>query len=336
MAVTKMSDVINTEVMAPMIEEKIAAQLKLTPYAKVDTTLVGVAGNTVTIPTWGYIGDAEDVGEDVEIDLVKLSKDSDEFTIKKAAKSVGISQEAVNSGYGDPIGTAGRQLGKAIAGKLDSDSLDAAYTGSVVYAPGTLAPIGYSGLVDANAKFLDEEDGIEKVIFIHPKQEASLLKDSAFTSADKFEAGVAVNGSIGKITGCWVKKSLKVKLIKFEANAAGSITIVSDETTETSTAKHLSTVQPYCAAVLAVGDKVNAAGTEYWLNPIIKMQPDSPETEYNEDEMPAITVFLKKDIQVDAEWLPRRQRHEITAAKYYGVALTNNSKVVLAKFSDPS
>lgn len=336
MAVTTMSNMIDPEVLKPMIEEKIAAQLKLTPYAKVDDTLVGVPGDTVTVPQWAYIGDAEDVAEGAEVDLTELTKSSTTFTIKKAMKAVGLTQEAINSGYGDPQGTAGRQIGKAIAGKVENDMLDAVYKGSVFYAPGTLAAIGYNGLVEAACTFLDEEDGVEKVLFIHPAQEATLLKDSAFTSADKFEAGVAVNGAIGKITGCWVKKSKRVKLIKYEKNNAGSITIVSDETTEESTKKHLSTIQPYCAAVLAVGDKVNAAAANYYLNPIIKMEPDSPETEYTEDELPAVTIFMKKGVQVDTEWKPRTQTHEITGAEYYGVALTNNSKVVLAKFADPS
>lgn len=70
----------------------------------------------------------------------------------------------------------------------------------------------------------------------------------------------------------------------------------------------------------------------YYLNPIIKMEPDSPETEYTEDELPALTIFLKKDTQVDHEWFPKKQRHDVTAAKYYGVALTNAAKVVIAKF----
>ena len=334
MAVTTMSNLINPEVLRPMIEEKIAAQLKLTPYAKVDTTLVGVPGDTVTVPKWAYIGDAEDVAEAAEVELTELTKTSTDFTIKKAMKAVGLTQEAVNSGYGDPIGTAGRQVGKAMAGKVEKDVLDALYTGSVFYAPVTLAAIGYNGLVEASCTFLDEEDGVEKVLFIHPAQEAALLKDSAFTSADKFEPGVAVNGSIGKITGCWVKKSARVKLIKYEKdNTSGTITIVDDETTETSTKLHLGSVQPNCAAVLAVGDKVSAASANYYLNPIVKMQPDSPETEETEDELPAVTIFLKKDTQVDSEWKPRTQTHEIVAAKYYGVALTNDSKVVLAKFA---
>ena len=66
--------------------------------------------------------------------------------------------------------------------------------------------------------------------------------------------------------------------------------------------------------------------------PIIKLEPASTDTEYAETELPAITIFLKKDTQVDHEWFPKTQTHDITAAKYYGVALTNAAKVVLATF----
>lgn len=124
-------------------------------------------------------------------------------------------------------------------------------------------------------------------MFISPKQETSLLKDPDFLSADKFTNGVAVNGAIGKIAGCWIKKSNKIKV------KSGVFT-----------------------------------------NPIIKLEPDSAETEYTEDELPALTIFLKKDTTVDAEWFPKKQQHDITACKYYGVALTNSAKVVLAKFKD--
>lgn len=332
MAVTKMANMINPEVMGPMIEAKIDALLKLTPYARVDRTLVGVPGDTKTVPSWNYIGDAEDVAEGEEVGLSTMTASTTTFTIKKAMKAVGITQEAVNSGLGNPIGQAEKQLAKAVAGKVDNDVLDAVYTGSNVYAASTLAAIAYGGVVDAIAKFEDEEDGIEKVMFINPAQEATLLKDSAFLSADKFTAGVALNGAIGKIAGAWVKKSKKVMLVKYEKNADGTITIVSESTAESATAKRLSTAQPNCKDKLAVGDKVNAASADYYLCPIIKLEPDSAETEYTEDELPAVTIFLKKDIQVDSEWLPKKQRTDVTAAKYYGVAKTNDAKIVLAKF----
>lgn len=328
MAVTKLNNLINPEVMGAMIGAKIDAQLKLTPYAKVDTTLVGVPGDTKTVPSWNYIGDAEDVAEGAEVGLSTLTASSTTFTIKKAMKAVGITQEAVNSGLGNPIAQAETQLAKAIAGKVDNDVLDAVYTGKNVYAASTLAAIAYGGLVDAIAKFEDEEDGIDKVLFIHPAQEATLLKDSDFLSADKFTAGVAVNGAIGKIAGAWVKKSKKVRLVSYEKdNATGTLDI-----SAANLAEYQAKVDP--SVELVAGDKVKAlaAASQYYLCPIIKLEPDSPETEYTEDELPAVTIFLKKDIQVDAEWLPKKQQTDVTAAKYYGVALTNSAKVVLAKF----
>lgn len=333
MATTKLNDIINPQVMGDMIEAKIPALCKFMPYAKLDTTLEGVPGDTKTVPSWNYIGDADDfdveaaADTDSEAPTSKLTAGFTTFTIGCILKAVSILQTAINSGLGDPIGQAETQLAKSIVGALDTKVVGAAYsaTGNMT-APSTLAVIGYAGIVDANAKFEDEEDGIEKVMFIHPKQEATILKDDDFRSADKFEAGVAVRGSIGKISGCWVKKSKKVRPItQIKDNASGTITI---------TKENLKENQKKTAEVLAVGDKVKAlaAGSQFYLNPIIKLEPDSAETEYTEAELPAITIFLKKNTQVDHEWFPKKQRHDITASKYAGVALTNASKVVLAKF----
>ena len=285
MAVTMMNNMINPQVMGDMITAKIEALAKITPYAKVDTTLQGVPGDTKTVPSWNYIGDAEDVAEGAEVGLAQMTAASTTFTIKKAMKAVGITQEAVNSGLGNPIGQAESQLAKSIVGKVDNDVLEAALKSTNVHD--TAAVIGYAGIVDAVTKFEDEEDGVEKVMFISPKQEATLLKDPDFLSADKFQAGVAVNGAIGKIAGCWIKKSNKIK-----------------------------------------------AKSSVYTCPIIKLEPDSAETEYTEDELPALTIFLKKDTTVDAEWFPKKQQTDITACKYYGVALTNAAKVVLAKFTE--
>lgn len=334
MAVTKLENMVNPEVMGDMIEAKIEAQLKLTPFAKLDTSLVGVAGDTKTIPSWNYVGDAVEVAEGEEVELSEMTSTTAQFTIKKVMKSIGLTDESILSGLGNPVGQAEKQLGKSIAGKVETDVLEATYGGKIIYAPSTLAAISYAGIVGAVSQFEDEEDGIEKVMFIHPTQEAALLLDTQFISADKFTAGVAVNGSIGKVAGCWVKKSARVRHIEFEKAADGSITIIAEDGTESSTAKKLSSVQKFCASALKVGDKVNSltAANQYYLNPIIKMEADSPETEYTEDELPAVTILLKRDTKVTDEYKARKETHEITASKHYGVALTNGSKVVLAKF----
>lgn len=283
---TKLANIINPQVMGQMINAKIEALLKLTPYAKVDTTLVGVPGDTKTIPCWKYIGDAEDVAEGAEVGLSQLTASSTTFKIKKAMKAVAITEEARLSGLGNPIGQAESQLAKAIAGKVDNDLLTEVLKSKNI-VDNSSAVIGYNGVVDAVTKFEDEEDGIEKVMFISPKQEASLLKDPMFLSADKFEAGVAVKGSIGKIAGCWIKKSNKIK-----------------------------------------------ASSGVFTNPIIKLEADNAETEYTDDELPALTIFLKKDTQTTSDFKQRTQLTEIVSSKYYGVALTNEAKVVLAKFKE--
>lgn len=289
MSVTKMEHVINPEVMGPMIDAKIEALLKFTPYAKVDTTLEGVPGDTKTVPSWNYVGDAEDFDVEAgnEMETTNLTASSATFTIKCAGKSISIYQTAINSGLGNPVGQAESQLAKAVAGKIDSDVVAAAYTSKVTVGDATTV-LNYNSIVDCVTKFEDEEDGIEKVMFIHPKQEAQLLKDDDFKSADKFDKSVIVKGAIGKIGSCWIKKSKKVKL--------------------------------------------NDEGTAY-LCPIIKMEPDSAETEYTEDELAAITIFIKKRSQLDHEWLPKHQRHDLTIAEYYGVALTNEAKVVIGTFA---
>lgn len=324
--VTKIQNMINPEVMGDMLNAKIEAQLKLTPYAKVDTTLQGVPGDTKTVPSWSYIGDAEDIAEGEEVDTTKMTASKETFTIKKAMKSVSITQESINSGLGNPIGQAETQLSKSIAGKVDNDVLAEAYKAQMTSGDGT-AKISYNGLVDASTKFEDEEDGIEKVLFINPAQEGTLLKDSNFISADKYEPGVMIKGAIGKVAGCQVKKSKKVKLVTFEKATDGTVTLTSDNLKE-----YQDKVDP--TVTLAVGDKVKeiAAASQYYVCPVIKMEADSEETEYTEDELPAITIFLKKDTSLDHEWFPKKQIHDVTAARYYGVALTNAAKVVLAKF----
>lgn len=397
--VTKLNDVINPQVMGDMIEAKITAQAKLTPYAKVDTSLEGVPGDTKTVPSWNYIGDAQDFDPEnrtgAEIDTTNLTASSTTFTIKCAGKSVGILQTAINSGLGNPIGQAESQLAKSIVGKVDNDVLEAAYTAPITVNKSD-SPIGYNAVVDAVTKFEDEEDGIDKVMFIHPKQETTLLKDPNFLSADKFQAGVAVNGAIGKIAGCWIKKSKKVKEVAAVNAVAGVYTIKIDTkaatgdkiivngvaftagtdfslSTDTATGNATAlttalnasenealscytwsssgttitatedsskegsglptvTTEGSMSVTVATTTKGVAAASVAFLCPVIKMEADSSETEYTEDELPAITIFLKKNTQVDHEWFPKKQRHDITAAKYYGVALTNAAKVILAKF----
>ena len=285
MATTMLNDIINPQVMGDMLEAKIPAMLKFTPFAKVDNSLVGVPGDTKTVPSWNFVGAAEDLAEDGEITPKKLTSSTAEFKIKCAAQSVGVSQKAINSGLGDPIGQAETQLAKSIAVKVDADVLTAALTSELTYGAETPAKISYAGIVDA-VDVLDEEEITDKVLFVNPKQVTVLRKDADFIDKTKYNNDVMISGEIGMICGVRIVPSKQ---------------IVKD-------------------------------GSGNYVCPLIKLEPASIDTEYAETELPAITIFMKADTQVDHEWFPKKQNHDITASKYYGVALTNASKVVVATF----
>ena len=283
-ATTYLSDIINPQVMGQMIEAKLPHLLKFTPFAKVDTSLQGVPGDTKTVPCWNFVGAAEDVAEGEAIETKKLTASSTTFTVKKVMQSVGVTQESINSGLGDPLGQAETQLAKSIALKLENDVLAAAMTATLSF-DGSAAKISYGQIVDA-VDVLNEEEITDKVMFVNPAQITTLRKDADFLSADKYTAGVVISGEIGMIAGVRIVPSKQIA-----KNESGN-----------------------------------------YVCPLIKLEPSSTETEYAETELPALTIFLKKDTQVDPEWFPKTQTHDITASKYYGVALTNSAKVVLATY----
>lgn len=282
MAVTKLENLIDAEVMADVISGKMESAIRVAPFAKVDTTLQGKnAGDTITVPQFSYIGDAEDIAEGIECGTVQLTATTTEAKVKKAMKAVTLTDEAVLSGYGDPVGETNAQLAKAIAAKVDVDAMEALQTAQLTH-DGSANKISYSGIVDAVDKF-EEEFNSDKVIFVHPAQVGTLRKDTEFLAADKLAESVRVTGAIGKICNCEVVPSKKVPL--------------------------------------------NEDSTGY-ICPIVKL---NEETE-TEDDSPALTIYMKRNVNVETERHTLSRTTDISVDEIYTVALSNASKVVLATF----
>ncbi len=280
MAQTKLTNLINPEVMGDMISAGLPKAIKFLPIAKLDDKLEGQPGNTITIPVYTYIGDAKDVAEGVAIDLELMATTTKPFTIKKAAKGVEITDEALLSGFGDPIGNATQQLKLSIASKLDEDIVKA--LGTATANKTVAAAISYAGIVDA-VGMLVEEDATEKYIFIHPDQMTTLRKDENFISAEKYGGQVMMTGEIGMIAGCRVVKSRRVP---------------------------------------------SASST--FTNFIVAM---TPEAEDGTPVLPAVSIFVKRDVLVENDRDIVRKTNVITADEHYVVGLTNDSKVVKVTFN---
>lgn len=203
-------DVFDPEVVSDMINAKVSKKAVMMGYVKVDNTLAGTPGSTVTIPKWGYIGEAADYAEGDPIDVTKMAFTTAEYGIKKIGKGVRLTDEAQLSGYGNPMGTATNQIALSISEKLDNDRVAVCYESPNVLDAST-SVIKYTSVVDGVDLFNEEEDS-RKVILIHSKQKTQLRKDAEFLAADKIGPELLVNGAIGRIAGCDVVVSNKVKL----------------------------------------------------------------------------------------------------------------------------
>ena len=282
---TKIANLIDPEVMADMISAKLPKKIRVAPFAKIDNTLEGAEGDTVTVPKFAYIGDAEDVAEGVECGLTTLEASSEKVTVKKAMKAVGLTDEAVLSAHGDPVGETTNQLSLSIGAKVDNDCMEALTNeeaeGRLLY-DGSASKISYEGIVDAVDVFEEEVNG-EKAMFVHPKQVTTLRKDANFISADKYNQDVVLKGEIGMIANTRIVPSKKVK--------------------------------------------EDTAGTSY-LNPIIKIETEQE----TEEETPALTIYVKRNVNVETERNTLARKTLISADEIYAVSVSNDSKLVLAKF----
>ena len=336
MATTMLNNLINPQVMADMVSAKLPKKIKFSTIAAVDTTLTGRAGDTITVPKYAYIGDAEDVAEGVAMGTTVLTASTTQVSVKKAGKAVELTDEALLSGYGDPAGQATNQLVMAIAAKVDNDCYEALCGAPLAY-DGTAAAIGYDAIVNADALFGDESDeSMSKVMYIHPDQEAALRKDDDCIDRNKFGGDVMASGVIGRIAGIDVRKSKKVRVVEYEVSASGTYTVGNEDTTEDGSNLKLSTVQGKCLqADVNVGDKVNKV-TAYYACPIVILSTadpnEDPAADGTAEEEAAVTVYLKRDVQVEADRDILKKTTVVSADEHYGVALSNESKVVLAKF----
>lgn len=206
---TFLADLINPQVMADMIDKKLTDAIRFASLATIDSTLVGQPGDTLTLPSWNYIGDASLVAEGADITVAQLTATPATAQVHKIGKAVEITDEAVLSGYGDPIGEAINQLALSIAAGEDNEMLTtlAGIGASMTYSAS--GSISADDVADALVKFGEDIEG-DKSILVSPAAYAAFRKADDWLPASDIAADTLIRGTVGMIHGCQVVVSNKL------------------------------------------------------------------------------------------------------------------------------
>ena len=205
---TKLANLINPQVIADFVDQKLINKIVFAPLAEVDTTLQGRPGSILDFPVWSYIGSADDLTEGSAISTVSLNASTVSVMIKEAGKGVEITDTALLSAFGNPTNEIGNQLLKAMADKIDIDFLATLNAiGSTMTVSGVSTVLDIS---DSLEKFGEDIDG-QKGLLVPPALYTKIRNTKDWAPASEFAAGALVRGAVGQIFGCDIMVSNRLR-----------------------------------------------------------------------------------------------------------------------------
>ena len=218
---TKLINLINPEVIGAYLDVKLVNKIKLSPIVEIDRTLEGRPGNTLSLPAWTYIGDAADLAEGATLSFENITESMVNVTVKKVAKGISITDEAVLSGHGNPVEQIGQQLLVAVASKIEADlyaAVKAASTKSV-----TATKFTKEVIVDMRAQFGEDQEE-EMYLFVNPAEYAVLCKDKDFVQIQ--QGAAIISGTIGRLFGVNIVVANRVEAGKPFLMKAGALALI--------------------------------------------------------------------------------------------------------------
>ena len=198
---TLLEDLIDPEVIADLVDEKLIDAIRLAPLATIDNTLVGRDGDTLSFPSYEYVGMAEDVEEGTEIPISKLQQDAEKVTVTKIGRAIEFSDEALLSGNGNDIGIEStKQVVVAINDKVEKMWMDEMKTKAALTYNGSGAADAATAIAEALQAFGEDIDG-EKVALVPPSFYGKLLNSKYWVPNSDANADVIIRGSVGQVFG---------------------------------------------------------------------------------------------------------------------------------------
>jgi hypothetical protein len=195
---TQVSNLVIPQLIGDAVRQKLGKLIKFRSIAQVDTSLAGQAGMSFIVPSYGYIGDASVIAEGTAINGDAIAQSSTApVRIKKIAKDILLTDEAVLASNGQVVSEVEYQLAVSIANAVDADCVTTLLTST--HAPKTLktaqAQAGFAGLATA---FGEAIEGMS-ILFVNSADYAKVLSMPEFVAV---QLGTQfMSGHVGEILG---------------------------------------------------------------------------------------------------------------------------------------
>ena len=214
MAQTMLANLVNPQVMVDLVDKKLHDLIRFLPLAEVDMSLNATPGSTLYLPSFEYIGDASTLAEGSTLTPASLNASMVSVAVHKVAQGVEITDEAVLSGYGDPMGQGAMQIATAIANCIDNEMLTVlSGIGSTMTqeTTGATTPLVPEDISLALELFGEDIDVGEKAVIVSPRLYTAIRNTKAWLPASEIAADRLIRGAVGEIYGCQIIVSNKLK-----------------------------------------------------------------------------------------------------------------------------
>lgn len=224
--VIHLADVMAPEVWADLVQAKYTGKLIMNQFAQEDDTLVGQPGDTIRFPQWNAMAtDAQELDEDTEIAVEKITGGSVTATVQEIGKGAAITDLAAIASIGDPLGEAQTGVARKIREKIDADlnsilfaegtgtngatlreGIDAGPTAPVVVGNGTAGTgtkLGLHQVLDGILSFGDEVTPEDvRALLVNTPDYSKLVHSADFLTMDKLgPQAVIFRGQVGAVAG---------------------------------------------------------------------------------------------------------------------------------------
>ncbi len=212
MATTNVSNLVVPKIIGDSVQKKLGNLIKILPLCEVDYNLQGNAGNTITVPSWNYIGNANDVAEGGAVTADNITAGSIDVTVKKAVKDIAMTDESILATNGEVVGQVEQQLAVSIANKMDGDALaqaQATAVGAGIPQIGqqiATASISQAGFAQLRIYFGEDLD--DTFLIINPAEYGKVLSLPEFVSVEQGQA--YMSGHVGHVMGLQIVVSGRV------------------------------------------------------------------------------------------------------------------------------